>query len=98
MTIYEPAPFPYQNWKKISPEAKAFVESKIILIKNLFYLQIYFIFLDLLHKDPSQRMTIKEALEHKWFQIHNECNLTERRKSKDLSGSTFKLYTSTELI
>jgi hypothetical protein len=42
-------------------------------------------------------MSIKEVLEHPWIQKHNKSKLPEmRRKSHDLSGSLFKIYTTTE--
>lgn len=66
-TIHDPTPFPGCFWKKLSPEAKQFVEN-------------------LLNKDPSKRMSIKEVLEHKWFEKNIKSRIfDERRKSKDLS-------------
>jgi hypothetical protein len=51
--------------------------------------------LDLLSKQSTKRMTIKEVLEHAWFTKINMTNLPElRRQSKD--GNMFKMYTITE--
>jgi hypothetical protein len=53
--------------------------------------------LDLLQKDPSKRMTIKEVLEHPWIQKFNKTKLPEmRRQSKDDKASNFKIYTTTD--
>jgi hypothetical protein len=42
-------------------------------------------------------MTIKEALEHPWFQKINKSKLPEqRRKSRDMQGSAFVIYSTTE--
>jgi serine/threonine protein kinase len=52
-------------WKKLSLEAKSFVES--ILLFNL----------DLLHKVPTKRRTIREVLEDQWIQKFNKTALPE---------------------
>jgi hypothetical protein len=55
--------------------------------------------LDLLLKDPSKRMTIKEVLEHPWIQKFNKTFLPElRKKSRDQTLSNFKLYASTDEV
>lgn len=42
-------------------------------------------------------MSIKEVLEHPWIQKYNKTKLPEiRRQSKDLTGSTFVIYSTTE--
>ena len=42
-------------------------------------------------------MTIKEVLEHPWIQKYNKTSLPEqRKKSKDVHHSAFKLYASTD--
>jgi hypothetical protein len=42
-------------------------------------------------------MSITEVLEHPWIQKYNKNKMPEiRRKSKDIGGSTFKIYTTTE--
>jgi len=52
---------------------------------------------NLLQKDPMKRMEIKEALEHPWIQKFNKTTLPEqRRKSKEVQSSNFKLYTTTD--
>lgn len=51
----------------------------------------FFTSLGLLKKDPTKRMTLKQALEHQWIQKFNQKAHELRRNSKDLSGS-FKLY------
>lgn len=84
-TIHDPVPYPSSIWKKLSSEAKAFVDSKKILI------------LDLLQKDPNKRMSIKEVLEHPWIKKINQKAHEMRRDSKDL-GNQFKVYTMTEDI
>lgn len=85
-TIHEVTPFPTSIWKKLSLEARNFVDGII------FYLS-----LALLQKEPSKRITIKEALEHPWIQKFNKTKLPEmRRKSKEFNASTFKIYSTTE--
>ena len=50
----------------------------------------------LLIKDQYKRMSIKQALEHKWFQKYNKSYIKYRSsyKKKDI----FKLYTSLNLM
>jgi len=75
-TIHDPVPYPSSIWKKLSPEAKMFVDN-------------------LLSKEPSKRMNIKEVLEHPWIQKMTKAKITDqRRNSKDQSVSTFKMYTT----
>ena len=53
--------------------------------------------LDLLQKDPSKRMVIKEVLEHPWIQKYNKSTLNDRRRtSSESNGSMFKIYTTTD--
>ena len=49
----------------------------------------------LLNKDQNKRMTIKEALEHKWINMFDENKLTEKRKPNTEQGKDFGLYSST---
>lgn len=52
---------------------------------------------NLLQKNPSKRMDIKQVLEHPWIQKFNKTSLPElRRKSKDFNQSVFKIYTITD--
>jgi len=54
---------------------------------------------NLLQKDPAKRMDIKQVLEHPWIQKYNKTSLPEqRRKSKDVQSSSFKLYTATDQV
>lgn len=86
-TIHEAVPYPSSLWKKISNEAKLFVDSN-------FNINIP---LDLLQKEPNKRMSMKDVLEHPWIQKFNKTKLPEmRRKSRDLNASTFKMYTITD--
>ena len=48
----------------------------------------------LLVKDQNQRMTVKDALEHEWIKKYYTKVTEERKKSVDISGSSFKLYAS----
>ena len=50
----------------------------------------------LLNKDQNKRMTIKEALEHKWINMFDENKLTEKRKPNAEQGKDFELYSSTQ--
>ena len=50
----------------------------------------------LLNKDQNKRMTIKEALEHKWINMFDENKLTEKRKSNSELGKDFEFYSSTK--
>ena len=50
----------------------------------------------LLNKDQNKRMTIKEALEHKWINMFDENKLTEKRKPNAEQGKDFELYSSTK--
>lgn len=78
-TVHNPTPFPSSLWKKISAEARLFVDN-------------------LLQKEPTKRMTIKDALEHPWIQKHSKSNLPEiRRQSKEIKKSDFTIYSSAEL-
>jgi serine/threonine protein kinase len=57
---------------------------KIVLIK------------DLLNKDPSKRMTIKEVLDHSWIQKFTKNKVADmRRISKNSNNSNFSIYTTT---
>jgi serine/threonine protein kinase len=79
-TVHNPTPFPSSLWKRISPEARLFVDN-------------------LLQKDPSKRMSIKEALEHPWIHKYSKTNLPEiRRQSKEAKGPDFTIYSSADLI
>ena len=48
----------------------------------------------LLQKNPDNRMTIKQILEHEWIKKYYTKVTEERKKSVDLTGSSFKLYAS----
>jgi serine/threonine protein kinase len=53
--------------------------------------------MELLNRDPSERMTINKLLEHKWIQRSTKTLLPEiRRIIKDDVLSKFKIYTSTD--
>ena len=52
----------------------------------------------LLEKDQNKRMTIKEALEHKWIKMYDTNKFTERRKSDGNSGKDFELYSSIKKV
>jgi hypothetical protein len=44
-------------------------------------------------------MIIKDVLEHPWIQKHVNSNLMDiRRKSKDMTSSNFKIYSTAEDI
>jgi serine/threonine protein kinase len=58
MTIQDPPSFSGRVWKRISNDARHFVESNYIILS-----------LDLLPKDPKKRLTIKQALDHPWINI-----------------------------
>lgn len=50
---------------------------------------------NLLQKDPSKRMKIKECLDNPWIIKFNQSNLTDKRRdSKDKQVSTFLMYTT----
>jgi serine/threonine protein kinase len=49
---------------------------------------------DLLNKDPSKRMSIKEVLDHSWIQKFTKNKVTDRRTSNDSNSSNFSLYTT----
>jgi len=51
---------------------------------------------NLLQKDPTTRMDIKQVLEHPWIQKYCSKAADLRRKSKDLKTSTFQIYSSIE--
>ena len=54
---------------------------------------------NLLHKDPSKRMSIKECCDHAWIQKFNHSAIADIRKAnKENNLSTFKIYTTTEEI
>jgi serine/threonine protein kinase len=51
---------------------------------------------NLLNKDPNKRMQIKEVLDHPWLQRFNKTKIAEQRRgSKDVKTSHFKLYAAT---
>jgi serine/threonine protein kinase len=77
-TIHDPVPFYPNLWKKLSKEARDFVEN-------------------LLDKDASKRMSIKECCDHPWIQKFHQSNIADIRKAnKDNKVSTFKMYSTTE--
>ena len=49
----------------------------------------------LLEKDPQKRLTIKEALEHEWFQKYVGKIVFEKQKSKDVPALNSDLYSTT---
>ena len=52
---------------------------------------------NLLQKDPSKRMNIKEALEHEWFnKFSNSKIICARKQSKDIKSSAFELYSTVD--
>ncbi len=74
-TIEDPVPYYPKLWKKLSEEAKSFVEG-------------------CLKKNPDERMSIKEVLEHEWIQKFS--NLVQlRRESKNNEQNEFKIYSTT---
>lgn len=59
----------------------------IIIIYNLFKIAC-------LQKNPSKRMTIKEALVHPWIKKFDDMNLVDkRRQSKINKDGDFELFT-----
>lgn len=85
-TIHAPTPFPVSLWKRLSPEAKMFVDSMIELF-----------ILDLLAKDPAKRMDVKQALQHPWILKFNKSSIVDTRgKNKDSNASDFVNYSTTE--
>ena len=60
-------------------------------------LTVIIIYSDLLAKDPNKRMKIEEVLEHAWFSKVIKTNRTEeRRKSREGSISSFKIYSTAD--
>jgi Ca2+-binding EF-hand superfamily protein len=52
---------------------------------------------NLLQKDFTKRMDIRQVLEHPWIQKYNKSSMPEiRRKSRDYNGSNFQIYSSTD--
>lgn len=48
-----------------------------------------------MEKDPANRLTINEILEHPWIQKYHKTNLPElRKKNKGKVGSIFKMYST----
>lgn len=73
--LNEPTPYPINQWKKISFQAKSFV-------------------MGLLTKDPTKRLTVKQALEHDWLNSKNSSSMSlTRTKSK----SQFAEYCNPEI-
>jgi Ca2+-binding EF-hand superfamily protein len=52
----------------------------------------------LLQKDQNKRMTIKEALEHKWIKKFDENKFTALRKDNGEGGKNFEIYSSIKNI
>ena len=50
----------------------------------------------LLRKNPSERMTIKQVLEHEWFKQYSK-SPELRQKTKTRTKSLFSLYTNDDL-
>ncbi len=74
-TIEDPVPYYPKLWKKLSEEAKSFVEG-------------------CLKKNPDERMSIKEVLEHEWIQKFS--NLVQLRRESKMNNiqNEFKIYTT----
>lgn len=54
------------------------------------------IFLACLQKNPSKRMTVKEALMHPWIKKFDSDSMIEKRKlTKQDKESEFEVFTST---
>ena len=52
----------------------------------------------LLNKDQNKRMTIKEALEHKWIKMFDDNKYTESRKTNGDGEKDFEFYSSTKKL
>ena len=52
----------------------------------------------LLNKDQNKRMTIKEALEHKWIKMFDDNKFTESRKTNGDGEKDFEFYSSTKKL
>ena len=52
----------------------------------------------LLNKDQNKRMTIKEALEHKWIKMFDVNKYTESRKTNGDGEKDFEFYSSTKKL
>lgn len=50
----------------------------------------------LLRKNPSERMTIKQVLEHEWFKQYSK-SPELRQKTKTRTKSLFSLYTNDDI-
>ena len=50
----------------------------------------------LLVKDPSKRMTVKDALEHEWIKKYHKERTHLRKESRNESSSVFKVYSSVD--
>ena len=74
-TIEDPVPYYPKIWKKLSEEAKSFVEG-------------------CLKKNPDERMSIKDVLEHEW--IKKFSNLVQLRRESKINNiqNEFKIYTT----
>ena len=74
-TIEDPVPYYPKLWKKLSEEAKSFVEG-------------------CLKKNPDERMSIKDVLEHEW--IKKFSNLVQLRRESKINNiqNEFKIYTT----
>ena len=68
---------------------------RILEIQN-YLLKVNLIFFsDLLNKDPSKRMTIKEVLDHSWIQKFTKNKVADlRRITKNSNDSNFSIYTT----
>lgn len=84
-TINDPTPFPGMFWKKLSSEARMFVDSK--------YRFLYLI-IDLLSKNPSKRMSIKEVLEHPWIMKFTSKEIIDQRKKSGDLNNDLKFFVS----
>jgi serine/threonine protein kinase len=48
-----------------------------------------------MQKNPNDRISINEILEHPWIQKYHKTKLPElRKKNKDKIGSIFKMYST----
>jgi len=87
MTIKDAPPFG-RIWKKLSPESRDFVESIII-----------YLILELIVKDPTKRMELKDILDHPWLEGvgGSKKKILNQANQASTTASKFKTYASADL-
>ena len=85
MTVRDPPNLSDRRFKGLSKQSKQFIKSK--------YLS-YILLIGILLKNPEERLTLKEILDHEWFVEQRKTELNTDNTEKQKGKSDFEIYSS----